>query len=106
MKSIRDVVTTNRETAQKVLAGSLLEHIDPAVNVSVAWFRITDENLKATDLQRKLTEHDVYVLPGTYFFWHTPEKGERYVRMALARDAAEFEEAVLTLREVVDSLAG
>ncbi|MFJ9089756.1 aminotransferase class I/II-fold pyridoxal phosphate-dependent enzyme [Streptomyces sp. NPDC102384] len=106
MKSVRDVVTTNREIAQKVLDGSLLEHIEPTVNVSVAWFRITDEQVKATELQRRLAEHDVYVLPGTYFFWNTPERGEAYVRMALARDAVEFKDSVVALRKVVDSLAG
>ncbi|MGD6741596.1 pyridoxal phosphate-dependent aminotransferase [Streptomyces sp. BH106] len=106
MQSVRDIVTENRETAQKVLEGSLLEHIEPAVNVSVAWFRITDERITATELQRVLSEHEVYVLPGTYFFWDTPENGERYVRMALARDSAEFTESVVTLRKAVDSFGG
>jgi aspartate/methionine/tyrosine aminotransferase len=68
MASVRDVITRNRETAQKVLVGSLLQHIEPPVNVSVAWFRIGDENVKATDLHKHLARHEVYVLPGTYFY--------------------------------------
>ncbi|MFZ3555691.1 MULTISPECIES: pyridoxal phosphate-dependent aminotransferase [unclassified Streptomyces] len=106
MESVRTVITTNRECAQKVLQGSLLEHIEPVVNVSVAWFRITDDRVTASDLQRELSQHEVYVLPGTYFFWNTPQDGERFVRMALARDPEEFRDAVVTLREAVDSLAG
>lgn len=103
MASVRDVITRNREAAQKALAGSLLEHIDPAVNVSVAWFRITDENVKATELQAHLAQYEVYVLPGTYFFWSEPERGERYVRVALARDPGDFRASVQRLREGVDS---
>ncbi|MFZ3572072.1 pyridoxal phosphate-dependent aminotransferase [Streptomyces sp. BH097] len=106
MESVRTVITTNRECAQKTLHGSLLEHIEPVVNVSVAWFRITDDRVTASDLQRELSRHEVYVLPGTYFFWNTPQDGERFVRMALARDPEEFRDAVVTLREAVDSLAG
>ncbi|MGW1073364.1 pyridoxal phosphate-dependent aminotransferase [Streptomyces sp. NPDC002537] len=102
MASVRDVITRNRETAQKALAGSLLEHIEPTVNVSVAWFRIQDDKVRATDLQRHLAEHEVYVLPGTYFFWNEPERGESYVRVALARDPGEFLASVTKLREAVD----
>ncbi len=102
MASVRDVITRNREAAQKALAGSLLEHIEPAVNVSVAWFRIQDASVRATDLQRHLAQHEVYVLPGTFFFWNEPERGESYVRLALARDPGEFLASVTRLREAVD----
>ncbi|MFJ2739937.1 aminotransferase class I/II-fold pyridoxal phosphate-dependent enzyme [Streptomyces sp. NPDC087440] len=105
MASVRDVITRNRETALKTLEGSLLEHIDPAVNVSVAWFRITDEKVRATELQKHLTQYDVYVLPGTYFYWNQPERGERYVRLALARDPQEFAQSLARLRKAVDSYA-
>ena len=105
MTSVRDVITRNRETALKTLEGSLLEHLDPTVNVSVAWFRITDDEIKATELQAHLTQYEVYVLPGTYFYWNEPECGERYVRIALARDPQEFAASLTRLREAVDSYA-
>ncbi|WP_447034793.1 pyridoxal phosphate-dependent aminotransferase [Streptomyces sp. DSM 118878] len=105
MTSVRDVITRNRETALKTLEGSLLEHLDPTVNVSVAWFRITDDEVKATELQAHLTQYEVYVLPGTYFYWNEPERGERYVRIALARDPQEFAASLTRLREAVDSYA-
>ncbi|MFI2614664.1 pyridoxal phosphate-dependent aminotransferase [Streptomyces sp. NPDC018584] len=105
MASVRDVITRNRETALKTLEGSLLEHLDPTVNVSVAWFRITDDRIKATELQAHLIEYEVYVLPGTYFYWNEPERGEAYVRIALARDPQEFADSLTRLREAVDSYA-
>ncbi|APY84534.1 aspartate/tyrosine/aromatic aminotransferase [Streptomyces alfalfae] len=103
MASVRDVITRNRETALKTLEGSLLEHLEPTVNVSVAWFRITDDTIKASELQAHLTAYEVYVLPGTYFYWNEPERGERYVRIALARDPQEFAQSLTRLREAVDS---
>ncbi|MEV0125080.1 aminotransferase class I/II-fold pyridoxal phosphate-dependent enzyme [Streptomyces sp. NPDC050703] len=103
MTSVRDVITRNRETALKTLEGSLLEHLEPTVNVSVAWFRITDDTIRATELQAHLTAYEVYVLPGTYFYWNEPERGERYVRIALARDPQEFAQSLTRLREAVDS---
>ncbi|MFD0384053.1 hypothetical protein ACFQ2B_22380 [Streptomyces stramineus] len=106
MASVRDVITRNREAAQKALDGSLLEHIEPVVNVSVAWFRIKDPAVKATDLQAHLARYEVYVLPGTYFYWSEPERGERYLRVALARDPGDFRASVERLREAVDSYAG
>jgi aspartate/methionine/tyrosine aminotransferase len=41
------------------------------------------------------------VLPGTYFFWHDPAKGERYVRLALAREPEMFAQAMAATREVL-----
>jgi aspartate/methionine/tyrosine aminotransferase len=105
MHSVRSVVTRNREAALKALDSSLLEHVEPVVNVSVAWFAIRDERIRATELQRHLAEREVYVLPGTYFFWHTPSSGERYVRLALARDPERFATAVARLRQEVDAYA-
>jgi aspartate/methionine/tyrosine aminotransferase len=100
--SVRDVITENRALAKEMLDGDVLEYIEPAVNVSVAWFRIKPEGLTATRLQEKLLENEVYVLPGTYFYWNEPVKGERYVRLALAREPEMFDGAMRALREVLD----
>ncbi|HEX6077873.1 MAG TPA: aminotransferase class I/II-fold pyridoxal phosphate-dependent enzyme [Micromonosporaceae bacterium] len=102
LTSIRDITHQNRQTAVDVLAGSILEHQNPVANVSVAWFRITSPELSATKLQRVLVENGVYVLPGTYFYWSKPELGERYIRIALARDPEQFSTAIFALREVLE----
>lgn len=106
LASVRDVITTNRETVHKALQGSVLAYHEPVANVSVAWFQITDENLNASRLQEALVDVDVYVLPGTYFYWSDPSKGERFIRIALAREPAMFVKAVERLRSTLDAHVG
>lgn len=100
--SVRDVITTNRRTARVMLAGTIMEYVDPVVETSVAWFRITLPGLGAPELQQRLLDEDIYVLPGTYFFWNQPEAGERYIRIALARRPEMFAAAMGVMREVLD----
>jgi aspartate/methionine/tyrosine aminotransferase len=99
--SIRDVLERNREAARHALRDTILEYQEPDVPVSVAWFRITRPDLPATELQRDLRAQGVYVLPGTYFYWNDPARGERYIRMALARDPEMFGTAMVALREAL-----
>lgn len=99
--SVREVITRNREAARRYLAGTVLEHVEPVVNTSVGWFRITDPATTATELQKRLQRHEIYVLPGTYFYWDSPHRGERYVRIALAREPELFEAALRRTREVL-----
>ncbi|MEV6608723.1 aminotransferase class I/II-fold pyridoxal phosphate-dependent enzyme [Kutzneria sp. NPDC051319] len=101
LASVGDVIARNREVVRTGLAGTVLEYIEPVVNVSVAWFHITDPNLTATRLQQILQEAEVYVLPGTYFYWNRPERGERYVRLALARDPGLFAQAIRVMSETL-----
>jgi aspartate/methionine/tyrosine aminotransferase len=100
--SVRNVLNTNRESARRQLEGSLLEYVEPFVNVSVAWFRIADRELSATRLQGMLEEAQVYVVPGTYFFWSNHSKGEQFVRMALAREPRMFAAAIGEVRRILD----
>jgi aspartate/methionine/tyrosine aminotransferase len=100
-ESIRNVLETNRQAARGLLDGTILRYQDAVVPVSVAWFEITRPDLTATELQRILHSHGIYVLPGTYFYWDNPARGDRYVRMALARDPEMFRAAMITLRGVL-----
>jgi len=98
--SIRDVITENRNTARCALSGTVLDHVEPVVDTSVAWFRLTTPDLTATELQRRLlADEQVYILPGTYFYWSQPQKGERYVRLALARQPEMFAAAMTAMRK-------
>ncbi|MET4432923.1 aminotransferase class I/II-fold pyridoxal phosphate-dependent enzyme [Mycolicibacterium sp. 624] len=103
--SVRETITTNRQAAIEALSGTILEHVPPVVETSVAWFAIQDPDLNATRLQQMLVEHDVYVLPGTYFFWNSPELGDRHVRVALAREPEMFREAVAALADALNKIA-
>lgn len=99
--SVSDVIRANRSTARQTLDGSMLEHLEPIVETSVAWFRISKPDVSASDLQAYLFEHEIYLLPGTFFHWDSPERGERYVRIALARRPEEFAGAMAAMREAL-----
>lgn len=101
--SVRNVITDNRETVIRALESSVLSYCEPRVNTSVAWFEITSSVITSTNLQRYVLGKDIYVLPGTFFYWHHREIGERYVRIALARDSKMMASAMENLRSVLDS---
>ncbi|MDR7273623.1 aminotransferase class I/II-fold pyridoxal phosphate-dependent enzyme [Catenuloplanes atrovinosus] len=98
----RELIRGNREVAVRTLEGSVLIHQPPSVPVSVGWFRIADPRLAATPLHERLAAADVYALPGTYFYWASPARGERFLRIALARDPGVFAEGLHRLRAVLD----
>ena len=99
--SVRDVISVNRATIREALEGTILEYVEPVVDTSVAWFRIGAEQVTATQLQATMLEHEVYVLPGTFFYWNEPSRGERFVRIALARQPEHFAGAARKMREVL-----
>jgi alanine-alpha-ketoisovalerate/valine-pyruvate aminotransferase len=100
--SIRDVIDTNRAELTRVLEGTPVRLCRPRVNVSVAWLDISGLTLDATQLQLALLARDVYVLPGTYFFWSDHAQGRSFVRVALARDPDRLRAAVRQLRLEVE----
>lgn len=100
--SVFDLLERNRNIARKELGGSLLEFLDPSCKVSVAWFKIKNPDIKATELQKIIMQEGVYVLPGTYFYWADRNEGEHYIRIALARDTDVFEPAIKLIRKALD----
>ena len=101
--SVRDLLATNRALARELLSTPMLSYCAPMVDTSVAWFRIDDPRWSADDLQAYLLEHQVYVLSGKYFYWSQPQKGQRYIRIALARDTAVFAQAMGAIRTALDA---
>lgn len=99
--SVRDLLARNAEAAREALDGTILEYQRPRVTTSVSWYRIRPPELTATKLQRALLDEDVYVLPGTYFYWDRPDRGERFIRIALAREPRVFAAAIARVREVL-----
>lgn len=101
--SVYSLLIKNSEIGQKILDGSLLKYLQPQASVSVMWTEINNPKVKATDLQKYIFEHSgVYVLPGTYFYWNDPRKGERFIRIAMARNTDVFTKAMKTLRKALD----
>jgi aspartate/methionine/tyrosine aminotransferase len=101
--SVRDIITDNRSLVRAALDSPLLEYCEPRVNTSVAWFRITDPGIASSRLHNDVLRQEVYVLPGKYFYWHHRQEGERFIRIALARESGLVREAMSRLRRVVDA---
>jgi len=100
--SIRDVITDNRKLVREALDTPLLEYCEPRVNTSVAWYRITDPELTSSHLHSQVLKREVYVLPGRFFYWHHRDQGERFLRIALARESNVVREAMSRLQSVVN----
>jgi aspartate/methionine/tyrosine aminotransferase len=98
MASIHGVISANRKALYSSLTGTYLTPCERPF-ASVAWLRI-DHSLSGMELKRILDEHGVFVLPGNHFFWHDRAQGERFIRVALARDADVFREAAGLLGEI------
>jgi aspartate/methionine/tyrosine aminotransferase len=103
MASIHGVVRVNRKALYDNLAGTFLTPCEHPF-ASVAWLRI-DHPLSGMELKQILDEHGVFVLPGNHFFWHDRRQGEKFIRVALARDADMFREAAALLGEVCRKVA-
>jgi aspartate/methionine/tyrosine aminotransferase len=103
--SVREVIDTNRATLRRELSGSVLQLTEARVDTSVAWLRVLPTGLTASDVHARLLEAEVYVLPGNYFYWDNPGRGERYVRIALARPPEQFAAAVRVIRETLGGLS-
>lgn len=103
-QSVFQLLKRNRDIAKDGLQGSLLEMQDSLANVSVAWFKIKDQRVKASELQKLIQQEGIYILPGTYFFWSDHSKGEGFMRIALARDTTLFQGAINKLRATLDTI--
>lgn len=101
--SVRQVLETNRRCAREYLDLPLLGYCEPMVETSVAWFQIKAPGLSADALQDYLLQRSIYVLPGKYFYWHHPQQGQRYIRIALARNPEMFAQAMQAMRAALES---
>jgi aspartate/methionine/tyrosine aminotransferase len=103
LASVHEVVRVNRTMLYDTLKGTFLTPCERPF-ASVAWLRI-DHSLSGMELKQILDEHGVFVLPGNQFFWHDPRKGDKFIRVALARDAEVFREAATRLGRVCRQVA-
>ncbi|GAA6168368.1 aminotransferase class I/II-fold pyridoxal phosphate-dependent enzyme [Sessilibacter corallicola] len=104
--SVNSLISKNRQLAIQYLDGGLLKYYQPKVDTSVAWFEITNPDVTSDQLQQVLVERNVYVLPGKYFYWAHPERGQRYIRVALARNTDMFTQAMITTANIISETYG
>jgi aspartate/methionine/tyrosine aminotransferase len=103
LASIQEVVRVNRTALYASLTGTFLTPCERPF-ASVAWLHV-EHPLSGLALKQVLDEHGVFVLPGNQFFWHDRRQGEQFIRVALARDAEMFREAVSLIGEVCRKIA-
>ena len=103
-RSVGELLDRNRLLAKQYLDGKQLSYCEPQIKTSVSWFEIKNPNLNADQLQQMMLHRNVYVLPGKYFYWANPERGQRYIRIALARDTDTFERAMQVAAEVLNEI--
>jgi aspartate/methionine/tyrosine aminotransferase len=103
MASIHEVVRVNREALYANIASTFLTPCEHPF-ASIAWLRI-DHSLSGLEFKQILDEHGVFVLPGDQFFWCDRWRGEKFIRVALARDAKMFGEAAAILGNVCRRIA-
>lgn len=100
--SMLNLVSKNRTAAGELLAGSILELMPSEVELSVAWFKIASWEATASQIYAAAAKAGIHILPGTHFFWFDKRRGERFVRLALARDSQYFAKSVEALRGFLD----
>jgi aspartate/methionine/tyrosine aminotransferase len=103
LRSIREVVATNRDALDEQIGATFLTPCERRF-ASVAWLRI-EHAMDGLQLRGILDRRGVFVLPGHHFFWHDHRRGEKFIRVSLARDADMFREAAALLGEVCREVA-
>jgi aspartate/methionine/tyrosine aminotransferase len=103
LASIQEVVATNRDALYEQTSGTFLTPCERRF-ASVAWLRI-EHPVDGLELKRILDQRGVFVLPGRHFFWHDRRRGEKFIRVALVRDADMFREAATLLGDLCREVA-
>ncbi|GEO28067.1 hypothetical protein AAC03nite_38520 [Alicyclobacillus acidoterrestris] len=88
-----DLIEANRAYLRNSLEDSILIPYSSHSTISVEWLNIQSENVSSIELLEAMRASGLGVLPGDHFYWNNPEIGERYIRIALARDSEMFKKA-------------
>lgn len=92
-ESVWSTIRENRACLRRAIEGTVLVPADPSSTVSVEWLTITAPEMDSLAIVDALGAANIGVLPGNHFYWHQPDLGSRFVRIALARECREFAEA-------------
>ena len=103
MAVIHERLAVNRATLADALEGCELATIAmPESKVSVALVQL-ERPWTSTRLWGRLLRRGVNAVPGRPIWWARPREGERYLRVALARNAAVVERAARAIRSELDA---
>jgi aspartate/methionine/tyrosine aminotransferase len=99
LKGVHAVANINRKVLYKALEGSVLKPVGRK-SLDLAWLKIED-GVSGAQVEAALAKNRVFVLAGYHFFWNDKSKGEKFIRIPLARDPKVFAQAVEKLTEVL-----
>jgi aspartate/methionine/tyrosine aminotransferase len=103
LQALHDRIATNRALLHAAMAGcARAVPFDGSSRVSVSRLRLGDA-LTGTRLWGQLLREGVHSVPCRPFYWANPRTGERYLRIALAREPEVIERAARAVRKVVEA---
>ena len=104
--SLHRLIADNRQEAVRAVAGlDGIEVPDTESRISVCRLLLSSAG-QAAQVQKKLLDMNVHVLPCMPFHWNAPDEGGSYLRIALARDTKLIMIALDRLRMVARNSAG
>jgi histidinol-phosphate/aromatic aminotransferase/cobyric acid decarboxylase-like protein len=104
MQVIHDRLAANRAILAAALDGTPNgELVDGRSKVSMSLIRLADRG--STRLWGRLLREGVHAVPGRPIWWARPTEGERYLRVALAREPDVISRAGTAIRTAIDTAA-
>jgi aspartate/methionine/tyrosine aminotransferase len=101
MRELHELIEGNRRVLDDELDGcDGAQPADRGSRVSVSRLRMGD-GLSSTRVWGRLLRDGVHAVPCRPFYWARPANGERFLRVALARDAAVVRRAAQAVRRAV-----
>lgn len=98
-RQLHELIANNRAILTEALAPAAPARVmDAGARVSVARVRLP-LRVSANRLWSELARRGVHVLPGDSFHWANPVEGDRFVRVALARESLVVSRAASVLAE-------
>jgi aspartate/methionine/tyrosine aminotransferase len=105
MEQIHSLIAANRSAIASELDGCpMARQVDGTSLVSVSRVQV-DKPLSATRLWGDLMRQGICAVPCRPFYWSRPSHGERFLRIALARDPEVVTRAAVALRACIESRA-
>jgi aspartate/methionine/tyrosine aminotransferase len=89
LPSYQNTVNHNRKILSQYLKKSPVKIADVHSRLSVAWL-VIPRKWNSMELAKWLKDKNIFVLPGTPFFWNDQRRGENYIRVALAKPVRYF----------------
>jgi aspartate/methionine/tyrosine aminotransferase len=103
-RSWLEIVDANRARLREALLDTGAELVDARAAQSIAWVRLPD-GWDGDDFCRWTSDRGVALCPGGPFYWHEPERGAGFVRIALLRPTHYFAAAAAHLSALMEVYA-